>query len=73
MKAKEFLDVIGTILLFTGFLLAFLPHVFHARIGLSGQTHLKHVITGMILVLIALGILIYNNNALKSLYKNKLK
>lgn len=65
MNHKKILDVIGTILLFIGFLLAFLPHAFHARIGLSEQTHLKHVITGIILVLIALGILIYNNKALK--------
>ena len=65
MKAKEFLDVSGTILLFIGFFLAFLPHVFHAKVGLSEQTHLKHVITGIILVLTALGILVYNNKALK--------
>lgn len=65
MKRKKILDVIGTILLFTGFLLAFLPHAFHSRIGLSEQTHLKHVITGIVLVLIALGILVYNNNALR--------
>lgn len=65
MKRKKILDVIGTILLFIGFLLAFLPHAFHSRIGLSEQTHLKHVTTGIILVLTALGILIYNNKALK--------
>ncbi len=62
---KKIIDVIGTILLFIGFLLAFLPHAFHARIGLSEQTHLRHVITGMILVIAGLGILIYNNKALK--------
>jgi len=73
MKHKKILDVLGTVLLFIGMSLAFLPHAFHARIGLSEQTHLKHVITGIILVLIALGILVYNNNALKSLYMNKLK
>ncbi|MBS3101366.1 hypothetical protein J4204_04475 [Candidatus Woesearchaeota archaeon] len=66
MKAKEFLDVSGTTLLFIGFFLAFLPHVFHARIGLSEQTHLKHVITGITLALIALAILIWNNKALKT-------
>ena len=62
---KKIIDTVGTILLFIGFLLAFLPHAFHAKIGLSEQTHLKHVITGMILVIIALAILIYNNKALK--------
>ena len=61
--SKKIIDATGTILLFIGFLLAFLPHALHARIGLSEQTHLKHVITGIILVLIALGILIYNNKA----------
>ena len=62
---KKIIDIIGTILLFIGFLLAFLPHAFHAKIGLSEQTHLKHVVTGIILAVAALGILIYNNNALK--------
>ncbi len=52
-------------LLFTGFFLAFLPHAVHVAVGLNNETsHLKHVIIGMILVVIALAILIYNNKAL---------
>jgi len=64
MKYKKLIDIAGTLLLFIGMSLAFLPHAFHSRVGLSEQTHLKHVITGIVVVLIALGILIYNNKAL---------
>ena len=70
MHRKKILDILGTALLFIGFVLAFLPHAFHAKIGLSEQTHLKHVITGIVLVLIVLGILIYNNKAL-SIWSNR--
>ena len=63
---KKIIDVIGTILLFIGMLIAFSSHAFHARIGLSEETsHVKHVIYGMITAVIGLGILIYNNKALK--------
>ena len=63
---NKLIDVIGTILLFIGMSLAFLPHALHAAIGLDEKTpHLKHVVTGIILVVVALGILIYNNKALK--------
>ena len=63
---NKLFDVIGTILLFIGMLLAFLPHALHVKAGLNDQTHLKHVVTGIILVVVALGILIYNNKALKN-------
>ena len=64
--ANKTVDIVGTILLLIGFSLAFLPHAFHTKLGLSEQTsHLKHVIYGIILVIIALAILIYNNKALK--------
>ena len=64
MKSK-LLDIIGAILLFIGMFLAFLPHAFHAKAGLDeGTSHLKHVITGIVLVLLGLGILIWNNKAL---------
>ena len=42
-------------------LLAFLPHALHAKAVLNDQTHLKHVVTGKILVVVALGILIYTH------------
>ncbi len=64
--ANKLIDAIGTILLFTGMLIAFSSHAFHARIGLGEETsHVKHVIYGMIIAVIGLGILIYNNKALK--------
>jgi len=65
MKQKKSLDAIGTILLFIGMFLAFLPHAFHARVGLGEETHTKHIVSGLILMVLGLGILIYNNNALR--------
>lgn len=72
MKHSRFLDIIGTILLFIGFALAFLPHAAHVALGFGNDvSHLKHVILGMILVITALAILIINNNALSVKKKNK--
>jgi len=66
MQHSKIIDIMGTILLFTGMFLAFLPHAVHIAVGLdNGTSHVRHVVTGMILVIIALGILIYNNKALK--------
>ena len=66
MKHSKLLDVIGTIILAAGMLIAFSSHAFHARIGLGEETsHLTHEVYGMISVVIGLGILIYNNKALK--------
>ncbi len=62
MNHKKNLDILGTGLLFIGFFLAFLPHAAHIAAGLSDETsHPKHIIYGMALVVISLGILIYNN------------
>lgn len=69
MKQHKIIDIIGTILLFIGFILAFLPHAFHSRIGLDDSVaHIKHVITGIILVVLALAILVYNNRALRKIF-----
>ena len=66
MKHNKLFDFIGTLMLLTGFFFAFLPHAVHIAVGLSGETsHIKHVIYGMILVVAALAILVYNNKALK--------
>jgi len=66
MRYKKIIDGIGTVLLFMGFSLAFLPHAVHIAVGLDDETpHLRHIISGMVLVVIALAILIYNNKALK--------
>ena len=63
---NKIIDVIGTIILAAGMLIAFSSHAFHARIGLSEETsHVKHVVYGMTAAVIGLGILIYNNKALK--------
>ena len=66
MNKNKLVDAVATILLFIGFFFAFLPHLYHTKLGLREQTpHLKYVIYGMILVVVSLGILIYNNKALK--------
>ena len=65
MRYKNLVDVIGTILLVVGFLLAFLPHATHVAVGLEETSHLQHVIFGIALVVVGLGILVYNNKALK--------
>ena len=64
MNSKKIFDILGTVLLAIGFFFSFLPHAVHVSSGLE-ETHLEHVITGMVLVIIGLGILIYNNKALK--------
>ena len=66
MRHNKIVDIIGTIILAIGMLMAFSSHAFHARIGLGEETsHLKHVIYGIITAVIGLGILVYNNKALK--------
>lgn len=61
MHHNKILDLIGTVLLFIGFFLAFLPHAIHSAVGLSDETsHLRHVISGMVIVIIALVILVKN-------------
>lgn len=64
MKNNKLIDVLGTILLLIGFFFAFLPHALHTKIGLEESTsHAKHVIAGIIIVIVALLILIFNNRA----------
>lgn len=66
MLSKKLVDSIATILMLIGFFLAFLPHAVHIAVGLDNETsHVKHVIIGMILVIIALVVLVYNNKAFK--------
>ena len=66
MKHIKSLDVIGTLILLIGMIIAFSSHAFHARIGLGEETsHLSHIILGMALVILGLGILVWNNKALK--------
>lgn len=61
MKAKKIFDISGTILLFIGFFLALLPHAFHAAAGLGEESHTSHIITGITLILLGLGVLIWNS------------
>lgn len=62
---KKLIEIAGTIILAIGAFLAFLPHAFHARAGLVEDTHIKHVVYGIILIVLGLGILIYGNKAKK--------
>ena len=66
MKYKKIIDIVATLILFVGMIVAFSSHAFHEKIGLSEETsHLTHIIYGMITAVIGLGILIWNNKALK--------
>ena len=67
MRYKKVIDTLATILLFIGFFFAFLPHATHTAMGLDDETsHLNHVVTGIILVVIALVALVYNSKATAS-------
>ena len=61
---KKLIEIAGTLILAAGAFFAFLPHVFHAKAGLVEDTHIKHVVYGIILIVLGLGILIHNNNTL---------
>ena len=66
MRHNKIIDVLGTVLLVIGFFLAFLPHAVHIAVSLDDETsHVKHVVKGMILVITALAVLVYNNKAFK--------
>jgi hypothetical protein len=66
MKHNKLFDVIGTVLLGGGFFFALLPHATHVAAGFASETsHLTHIIIGTILIVVSLGVLIYNNKALK--------
>ena len=70
MKHSKLLDIIGTLTLGIGMIIAVSSHAFHARIGLGEETsHLTHIILGMALVILGLGILVWNNKALKWMKK----
>lgn len=67
MRINNILDAIGTILLFIGLFLAFLPHAVHTSVGLNnGVSHLWYVIAGVALAVFALAILVCNKKALKA-------
>lgn len=58
---KKLIEAAGTIILAIGAFFAFLPHAFHAKAGLAEDTHIKHVIYGIIFIVLGLGVLIYSN------------
>lgn len=62
---NRLIDIAGTIILATGAFLAFLPHAFHAKAGFVEDTHITHVISGVLLIVLGLGVLIYGNKAKK--------
>ena len=63
MKTKKAIYWLATIMLLIGLLLMLLPHATHEKIGLKDQTHINHVISGIIIIIIALIILIKNQGA----------
>lgn len=70
-KPSVFLNVLGTLMLFAGFVLAFLPHASHVSLGLVDEDHTQHVAQGSVLVVMALALLVHNNKALKKWEKRK--
>jgi len=62
MIRENILDIIGTIFLFIGFFLAFLPHAIHVSAGFNEASHIKHVAYGIAIVVIGLVILVYKGN-----------
>ena len=76
MDKKKVLNIIGTIILFIGFFFAFLPHAFHDAVlgeAKDEESHVKHSIYGMSMVIIGLVILVYANDALRKFGKSKKK
>lgn len=71
MNFKDFINKLFVLILFIGLVIAFLPHATHIEIGLAEESHLEHIIQGFGTAIIALLILIWNNNSLKS--SNKIK
>ncbi|HLC59814.1 MAG TPA: hypothetical protein VJJ52_00100 [Candidatus Nanoarchaeia archaeon] len=66
MKHRKIVDIVSTLVLGIGMLIAFSSHAFHSKIGFGEETsHIAHVVYGMITAIIGLGILIWNNKALK--------
>ncbi|MBI2546437.1 hypothetical protein HYV81_04610 [Candidatus Woesearchaeota archaeon] len=67
MDKKRLIDTIGIILLFIGMFYAFLPHALHGVVlgSLDDESsHLKHVVVGITLVVVSLGMLVYSNRRL---------
>jgi hypothetical protein len=63
MINRKLADIAGTAILAIGAFFAFFPHAFHAKAGLVEDTHIKHVIYGIALLVLGLGVLIYGNRA----------
>ena len=63
--ANKIVDAIGTVLLAAGLFIALSSHAVHEKIGLPEASHWSHIILGLMLTIIGLGMLIHNNNALK--------
>ena len=54
LKIKKVLFYTGTIVMQAGWIIAFLPHATHTRIGLGEGEHLVHIFEGALLVLVGL-------------------
>ncbi len=63
MKIHGIISVFATLLLFAGFVFAFLPHASHASLGFGEESHLMHTIWGMGIVVIALLLLVWSSGA----------
>ncbi len=62
-KGKKITSVLATLLLFAGFVFAFLPHTTHATLGFDKESYLMHTVLGMGIVVIALLLLVWSSGA----------
>ena len=54
LNFKRLLFNTGTLVMLIGWIIAFLPHATHAKIGLGEDKHLVHIFWGALLVLLGL-------------------
>ena len=63
----DWLYWLGVALLFVGWFYALAPHAFHVQSGLGlGQEHDTHTLEGLVLVVLGLGVLIYDSRKNKA-------
>ena len=51
----------GVALLFAGWVFALLPHALHGQVGLKDQPHSWHVVLGLVLVGLGIGVLVWQS------------
>mgnify|MGYP001615068551 CR=1 FL=1 len=72
MLSNKIVDIVATVFLFLGFLLALSPHATHIPADHSVyHSHAKEITVGLIIGISSLLVLVYHNKALKTRIFNK--